>query len=210
MSKAIARLLLEKKAVALRPKEPFTWASGIKSPIYCDNRLLLSFVDARNEIVDAFCSLIANKYANTTMILGTATAGIPWAALIAQKLNVKMGYVRGKQKDHGKQNKIEGRIEEGDQIIIIEDLISTGGSVCDVIKTVQSLDVTLLATVAIFTYLLHDAKKTFETCKCTLETLTNYDELIEEASNLNYIEKNDLEKLYEWRKDPHHEEWMLK
>lgn len=209
-AKEVASLLLENKAVYLRPNDPFTWASGIKSPIYCDNRFMLSFPQARTKIVNDFCELINRDYSDCEVIMGTATAGIPWAALIASQLGLPMGYVRSSNKDHGKQNKIEGKIEKGQKVLVIEDLISTGGSVKGTVEALREVGCEVQAVVAIFSYLLEDANKQFADLKCELQTLSNYDVLTKIALEENYIETSDLAKLVAWKKNPHDESWIEK
>lgn len=206
----IAKNLLDIQAVLLRPNEPFTWASGIKSPIYCDNRLALSFPDKRTTVVNGFVSLIKEKYPEAEVLMGTATAGIPWAAMVAEAMGLPMGYVRSSNKTHGKGNKIEGKLEQGAKVVIVEDLISTGGSVKDVVDSLRDAGAEVLGVVAIFTYLLPKANETFQALDCPFETLSNYDELIKVALDLNYIKETDLDKLNAWKLDPNDEAWMKK
>lgn len=206
----IANNLLEIKAVSLRPNEPFTWASGIKSPIYCDNRLVLSYPQKRKIVVDAFVERIQKEYPDVQALMGTATAGIPWAAMVAEQMELPMGYVRNSNKSHGKGNKIEGKIEPGMKVVIVEDLISTGGSVLDVVESLREAGAEVLGVAAIFTYLLPAAAKTFQSCDCPYITLSNYDTLIEVALENNNIKQNDLEKLKAWKQDPRDESWIQK
>lgn len=210
MERVIAKNLLEAKAVFLRPNEPFTWASGIKSPIYCDNRLILSYPDKRHAVVNAFVEKIKTEYPQTQMIMGTATAGIPWAAMVAEAMQLPMGYVRSSNKSHGKENKIEGKIQPGMKVVVIEDLISTGGSVKDVIEALRDAETDVLGVVAIFTYLLPKATQAFEAMDCELKTLSNYDYLLEEALSLDYIQANDLKKLKAFKDNPADDSWMIK
>ena len=193
--KVIAENLLEIKAVSLRPNEPYVWASGIKSPIYCDNRFVLSFPQKRDVVVAGFKALIEKAYPQAESIMGTATAGIPWAALVASAMNKPMGYVRASNKDHGKGNKIE-------------DLISTGGSVKGVVEALRDAGVEVLGVVAIFTYLLPAAEELFSSIHCECRTLSNYDVLVEAALEHHYIKDSDLEKLKAWKRDPHDESWI--
>jgi len=154
IEKTVAKNLLDIKAVSLQPNDPFTWASGIKSPIYCDNRLVLSFPEKRSVVVQGFVELIQKEYSEAEVIVGTATAGIPWGAMVADKMEKPFGYVRSSNKTHGKGNKIEGKIEKGAKVVVVEDLISTGGSVKDVILSLREAGAEVLGVVAIFTYLL--------------------------------------------------------
>ena len=203
----IALDLLNSSAISLRPNEPFTWASGIKSPIYCDNRVTLSYPEVRERITDAFVSLIKEKYSDVNVIAGVATAGIPQAALVAQKMGLPMVYVRSKAKDHGKENLIEGRVEKGQKCIVIEDLISTGGSCLIAVDALKSEGVEVLAVCAIFTYLLDKATSSFEAHQTKLETLSNYDILMKVALSKNLIKEEDLELLKKWKKDP--ASWLI-
>ncbi|MEG2685262.1 MAG: orotate phosphoribosyltransferase, partial [Erysipelotrichaceae bacterium] len=175
MEKIIAKNLLDCKAVFLKPNEPFTWASGIKSPIYCDNRLVLSFAEKRTIVVKAFVEKIKADYPEVECLMGTATAGIPWAALVADKMELPMGYVRSSNKTHGKQNKIEGKLEPGTKVVIVEDLISTGGSCADVVNALKEAGANVLGVVAIFSYLLPDSTKLFNDINTSFSTLSNYD-----------------------------------
>ena len=152
IEKIVAKNLLDVKAVSLRPNEPFTWASGIKSPIYCDNRWVLSFPEKRSIVADGFVELIKKEYPDCEVVMGTATAGISWAALVADRMGLPMGYVRSSNKDHGKGNKIEGKIEAGQKVVIVEDLISTGGSVKDVVLSLREAGAEVLGVVAIFSF----------------------------------------------------------
>lgn len=210
IEKEIAKNLLDIQAVFLRPNEPFTWASGIKSPIYCDNRLALSYPEKRTTVVNGFVSLIQKEYPEANVLMGTATAGIPWAAMVAEAMGLPMGYVRGSNKTHGKGNKIEGKLEPGAKVVIVEDLISTGGSVKDVVESLRDAGAEVLGVVAIFTYLLPKANETFAALSCPFATLSNYDELIQVALEHNYIKNEDLEKLKAWKQDPNDESWMSK
>lgn len=210
VEKTVAKNLLDVKAVSLQPNDPFTWASGIKSPIYCDNRLVLSFPEKRSVVVNGFVDLIQKEYADADVIVGTATAGIPWGAMVADKMEKPFGYVRSSNKTHGKGNKIEGKIEKGAKVVVVEDLISTGGSVKDVILSLREAGAEVLGVVAIFTYLLPASAELFNDIECTFKTLSNYDVLIDVALENNYIQEADLEKLKAWKKDPKDESWMNK
>ena len=208
IEKIVAKNLLDVKAVSLRPNEPFTWASGIKSPIYCDNRWVLSFPGKRSIVADGFVELIKKEYPNCEVVMGTATAGIAWAALVADRMGLPMGYVRSSNKDHGKGNKIEGKIEAGQKVVIVEDLISTGGSVKDVVLSLREAGAEVLGVVAIFSYLLPASFEMFKSLDCDFKTLSNYDVLIDVALESDYIADSDLEKLKAWKKDPKDESWM--
>lgn len=210
IEREIAKNLLDIQAVFLRPNEPFTWASGIKSPIYCDNRLALSFPEKRTTVVNGFVSLIQKQYPEAEVLMGTATAGIPWAAMVGEAMGLPMGYVRSSNKTHGKGNKIEGKLEKGAKVVIVEDLISTGGSVKDVVESLREAGAEVLGVVAIFSYLLPKANETFDALQCPFSTLSNYDELIEVALEHNYIKDEDLAKLKAWKQDPNDESWMSK
>lgn len=210
IEKTVAKNLLDIKAVSLQPNDPFTWASGIKSPIYCDNRLVLSFPEKRSVVVHGFVELIQKEYSEAEVIVGTATAGIPWGAMVADKMEKPFGYVRSSNKTHGKGNKIEGKIEKGAKVVVVEDLISTGGSVKDVILSLREAGAEVLGVVAIFTYLLPASSELFDSIACSFKTLSNYDVLIDVALENAYIKENDLEKLKAWKKDPKDESWMKK
>lgn len=206
----IAKQLLDIKAVFLRPHEPFTWASGIKSPIYCDNRLMLSYPEKRENVIQAFEELIRTNYPEADMIMGTATAGIPWAAFVADRLKLPMGYVRSSNKAHGKGNKIEGSIIKGQKVIVIEDLISTGGSVKDVVESLRESGCEVLGVVAIFTYLLPTSFQLSSTLHTEFKTLSNYDTLLEVALENEYIQQSDVEKLKAWKQNPQDEGWITR
>ncbi|MDP1508996.1 orotate phosphoribosyltransferase [Paenibacillus sp. CMAA1739] len=198
----IASHLLRIQAVALRPQQPFTWTSGIKSPIYCDNRLTMSYPEVRELIADSFAAIIREQYPETEVIAGTATAGIPHAAWVAQKLNLPMAYVRDKAKGHGKENQIEGRISAGQKVIVIEDLISTGGSSIKAAQAVEQAGAQPLAVLAIFSYQLDKATQAFEEAGVKLQTLSNYTALMEVALREGTIQEEEMELLRSWRQDP--------
>ncbi|MGG5358481.1 MULTISPECIES: orotate phosphoribosyltransferase [unclassified Enterococcus] len=201
----IAKDLLEIKAVFLSPNDPFTWASGIKSPIYCDNRITMSYPNVRREIAKGLAEKIKGAYPEVEVIAGTATAGIPHAAWVAEILDLPMVYIRSKAKDHGKGNQIEGRITEGQKMVVIEDLISTGGSVLEAAEAAKREGADVLGVAAIFTYELPKGKQNFEQAQLPLLTLTNYSTLIETALEAEYIDEKELDLLKEWKKDP--ENW---
>lgn len=210
IEKEIAKSLLDVKAVFLRPNEPFTWASGIKSPIYCDNRLVLSFPEKRDLVKNGLVDLIKKAYPEVEVIMGTATAGIPMAALTADVMGIPMGYVRSSNKTHGKENKIEGRVLPGQKVVVVEDLISTGGSCIGVVEALREAGAVVLGVAAIFSYQLQDAVNNFGSIDCPFVILSNYDALIETALELDYIKAEDLEKLKAWKQDPKDESWMTK
>ena len=201
-SRIIAQELLKIKAVSLSPKNPYTWASGIKSPIYCDNRLTNSFVETRRIITKGFVEMINENFDQVDALIGTATAGIPQAAFISEAMNLPMAYVRASAKEHGKNNQIEGYIKENSKVIVVEDLISTGGSSINAVEALRALNIEVLAVVSIFTYEMKKAKENFDSINLKYYSLSNYSTLIEEALKLNYINENDLESLYKWQKDP--------
>ena len=210
MEKLIAKHLLDIKAVFLRPNEPFTWASGIKSPIYCDNRLTLSYPTVRTHVEEGLAKLIKENYPEVECLMGTATAGIAHAALAADILELPMGYVRGGAKSHGRNNQIEGLVKPGMKVVVVEDLISTGGSSLECVDALREAGCEVLGMVAIFTYLLPKATVNFEAKNCSFKTLTNYDTLVEVAVENNYIAPQDLEKLKAWKVNPADESWMTK
>lgn len=206
--KEIAKILFDLKAVSLSPKAPYTWASGIKSPIYCDNRLTLSFPKERKIIEEELKKLIEEKFPEVEYLMGTATAGIPHAAIVADKMNLPMGFVRSSNKDHGKGNKIEGKIVEGSKVVVIEDLFSTGGSSIKAANALKEAGFEVLGVCGIFSYNLDECKKNFEDNKLPFYSLTNYDELLDIALQIDYIEHDDLEKLRAWKKDIKDESWI--
>ncbi|KIL35359.1 orotate phosphoribosyltransferase [Cohnella kolymensis] len=199
---AIAGNLLDIGAVSLRPNEPFTWTSGIISPIYCDNRLTMSFPAIRDSIAEGFAALIRAHYPDAEVIAGTATAGIPHAAWVAQKLNLPMAYIRDKAKGHGKQNQIEGLIKPGQKVVVIEDLISTGGSSLKAALAVREAGAEVQSVLAIFTYQFAKAEQAFEEAGIPLRTLSNYTALVEEARRRGTISDQDVTLLQTWRENP--------
>lgn len=202
IEKKVAQDLLEIKAVSLSPNEQYTWASGIKSPIYCDNRITMSYPSVRREIAKGLAELIKRDYPEAEVIAGTATAGIPHAAWVAELLDLPMVYIRGKAKDHGKGNQIEGRITKNQKMVIIEDLISTGGSVIDAAVAAKNEGADVIGAAAIFTYELPKGIENFKKHQLSFATLTNYSTLIDVALELGTIEANDLSLLKEWKQDP--------
>ncbi|EME8240506.1 orotate phosphoribosyltransferase [Enterococcus faecium] len=207
VEQSIAKDLLEIEAVFLNPSNPFTWASGIKSPIYCDNRITMSYPKVRKEIAKGLARKIKEAFPEVQVIAGTATAGIPHAAWVAEILDLPMVYIRSKAKDHGKGNQIEGRIVEGQKMVVIEDLISTGGSVLEAAEAAKREGAAILGVAAIFTYELPKGKANFEKAEIPLMTLTNYSVLIEAALEDRYIDEQELTLLKEWKKDP--ENWQF-
>jgi len=202
MANQIADRLLDIEAVALRPREPFTWTSGIKSPIYCDNRLTMSYPEIRDLIAESFATVIRKSYPEAEVIAGTATAGIPHAAFVSQKLGLPMAYIRDKAKGHGKENQIEGLIKPGQKVIVIEDLISTGGSSIKAAEAVRAAGAEPQVVLAIFSYQLDKAVNAFTEAGVPLQTLSNYSALIEVAVERGVIKAEDLDLLRSWRQDP--------
>ncbi|MDO4823411.1 MAG: orotate phosphoribosyltransferase [Bacteroidales bacterium] len=199
MAQQVAGQLLKIKAVFLRPQEPFTWASGIKSPIYCDNRIILSYPEARNIVEQAIADTIQKEYPECEVLMGTSTAGIPHAAIAATILGKPMGYVRSGAKDHGRGNQIEGRLEKGQKVVVVEDLISTGGSCIEVVNTLREAGADVLGIVSIFTYGLKKGLQRLEEAKVKNVSLTNFDQLIEIAAEQKYIEEGEIEGLLNFR-----------
>lgn len=199
IAQQVAGQLLKIKAVFLRPQEPFTWASGIKSPIYCDNRIILSYPEARNIVEQAIADTIQKEYPECEVLMGTSTAGIPHAAIAATILGKPMGYVRSGAKDHGRGNQIEGRLEKGQKVVVVEDLISTGGSCIEVVNTLREAGADVLGIVSIFTYGLKKGLQRLEEAKVKNVSLTNFDQLIEIAAEQKYIEEGEIEGLLNFR-----------
>ena len=199
LERKLAKELLAIEAVALRPNNYFTWTSGIKSPIYCDNRITMSYPSIRREIAAGMIEVIKEKYPAVEVVAGTATAGIPHAAWVSELLDLPMIYVRDSAKKHGKTNQIEGRVLEGQKVVIIEDLISTGLSSLKVAKALREAGAEVLGVVAIFSYELKKAHEAFSQAEVEYVTLTNYPVLVEEAVASDFIHQDDVEKLLEWR-----------
>ena len=199
LERKLAKELLAIEAVALRPNNYFTWTSGIKSPIYCDNRITMSYPSIRREIAAGMVEVIKEKYPAVEVVAGTATAGIPHAAWVSELLDLTMIYVRDSAKKHGKTNQIEGRVLEGQKVVIIEDLISTGLSSLKVAKALREAGAEVLGVVAIFSYELKKAHEAFSQAEVEYVTLTNYPVLVEEAVASDFIHQDDVEKLLEWR-----------
>ncbi|PLT34270.1 orotate phosphoribosyltransferase [Bacillus sp. V5-8f] len=208
MKETIAEHLLEIKAVYLQPDNPFTWASGIKSPIYCDNRLTLSYPEIRKEIAKGLASLIQEHFSDAQILAGTATAGIPHAAWVSDILDLPMCYVRSKPKGHGKGNQIEGKVEPGQKVVVVEDLISTGGSVIEAVKALRENGCTVLGVVSIFTYELQKGKDQLAAEGIHSFSLSDYTSLIKVAKNLGLIKESDRYKLSKWRENPADTGWI--
>ena len=200
-----AELLLKLKAIKLQPNSPFTWASGWKSPIYCDNRIILSDVISRNKIAEYFSELIKEKYNEVDVIAGVATGAIGIGVLVAQKLNLPFIYVRPEAKKHGRQNQIEGEVSEGEKIVVIEDLISTGKSSLNAVKALRKAKLDVLGMLAIFSYGFEISKINFKNESVNLNTLSHYSELLKKAVEINYVSEKDLETLEKWNLSP--EKW---
>ncbi len=200
----IAQNLLQIKAIKLNPQNPFTWASGMRTPIYCDNRITLSYPDIRDGIKAGFVTL-ANQFGQIDMISGVATAGIAHGALLADALKLPFSYVRSAPKGHGRQNRIEGEIQPGSKILVVEDLISTGGSSIEAVETLRSEGHEVLGVIAVFDYGFEKAKENFRKAECKYVTLSNYNVLIKEASEANYITQEDQATLASWNSNP--EDW---
>ncbi|MCF2647930.1 MULTISPECIES: orotate phosphoribosyltransferase [Bacillaceae] len=205
MKHEIAEQLLDIKAVFLQPNDPFTWSSGLKSPIYCDNRLTLSYPKVRKNIATGLASLIKDKFPETEVVAGTATAGIPHAAWVSDLLDLPMAYVRSKAKAHGKGNQIEGKVDKGQKVVVVEDLISTGGSVITAVNSLREAGSDVLGVVAIFTYELPKGKELLAEAEITAYSLTDYTSLLEVAQKNGYIEERDLASLNAWKENP--EKW---
>ena len=208
MEKQVAKLLMDIKAVFLRPNEPFTWASGIKSPIYCDNRLTLSYPKVRDVIEQGLADIVKAKYPEVEVIAGTSTAGIAHGALVANILDLPMAYVRASAKDHGRNNQIEGRIEKGAKVVVIEDLISTGGSAIDVVNVLREHGAEVMGIVSIFTYGLQKGIDRLAATNVENTSLSNYNALVAVAAETGYIAEADIKKLEAFQKNPSDESWQ--
>ncbi|MBR5295111.1 MAG: orotate phosphoribosyltransferase [Clostridia bacterium] len=208
MEKLIAKDLLKIKAVFFRPEEPFTWASGIKSPVYCDNRLTLTSVEVRNDVENGLAETIRKNYPDVEVLMGTSTAGIAHAAITGHILGLPMGYVRSGAKDHGRQNQIEGRLEKGQKVVVVEDLISTGGSVIEVVNVLREAGAEVLGIVSIFTYGMKKGLVRLEEANVKNISLTNFDVIAKVAAEEGYIKEEDVEKLIAFRNNPSDESWI--
>ena len=208
MKELIAKDLLSIKAVFLRPDEPFTWASGIKSPIYCDNRLTLTSVNVRNDVENGLAELIKEHYPDAEVLMGTSTAGIAHAAIVGHLLQMPMGYVRSGNKDHGRQNQIEGELKAGQKVVVVEDLISTGGSVIEVVNVLREAGAEVLGIVSIFTYGMAKGLKRLAEAEVKNISLCDLDTLVKVASETGYITADDSARILKFRDNPSDESWI--
>ncbi len=208
MEKRIAKDLLSIKAVFFRPDQPFTWASGIKSPVYCDNRLTLTAPKVRDDVENGLAKLIKEHYPEAEVLMGTSTAGIAHAAITAHILDMPMGYVRSGAKDHGRQNQIEGKLEAGQKVVVVEDLISTGGSVLEVVNVLREAGAEVLGIVSIFTYGMKKGIERLEAANVKNVSLTNFDVIAETAAEEGYIRAEDVARLIAFRNNPSDESWI--
>lgn len=209
-ARRIAEDLLSIRAVFFRPDEPFTWASGIKSPVYCDNRLILTAPDVRTEVETALMQTIRREYPDVEVLMGTSTAGIAHAAITAQMMGLPMGYVRSSSKDHGRQNQIEGRLEKGQKVVVVEDLISTGGSVLEVVNVLREAGAEVLGIVSIFTYGMKKGLERLAAAGVRNVSLTDLDTIAREGADAGYIAETDVARLLAFRDDPSDETWITK
>ena len=208
MQKTVAKALLSIGAVFFRPEEPFTWASGIKSPVYCDNRLILTAPEHRVTVESAIAETVKKEYPECDVLMGTSTAGIAHAAIAAHLLGMPMGYVRSGNKDHGRQNRIEGKLEKGQKVVVIEDLISTGGSVIDVVDALREAGADVLGIVSIFTYGMQKGIDRLAAANVKNVSLTNFDVIAEVAAEEGYIKPEDIARLIKFRNNPSDESWI--
>lgn len=208
ISKKIAKDLLKIQAVFLSPDKPFTWASGIKSPVYCDNRLTLTAPEVRTDVENGLKALIKENYPDAEVLMGTSTAGIAHAAITAHLMGLPMGYVRSGNKDHGRQNRIEGKLEKGQKVVVVEDLISTGGSVIDVVDALREAGAEVLGIVSIFTYGMQKGLDRLAAADVKNISLTNLDVLSEVAADEGYIKPDDVSRLIAFRNNPSDESWI--
>ena len=207
LSEIIAQDLLSIKAVFFRPDEPFTWASGIKSPVYCDNRLTLTAPTVRTHVEEGLVSLIKENYPDVEVLMGTSTAGIAHAAICGHLMGLPMGYVRSGAKDHGRQNQIEGKLEPGQKVVVVEDLISTGGSVLEVVNVLREAGAVVLGIVSIFTYGMKKGLERLNESDVKNVSLTNFDTVAKVAAETGYIRESDVERLIKFRNNPSDESW---
>lgn len=207
-SVSIAKDLLSIKAVFFRPNEPFTWASGIKSPVYCDNRLILSAPDVRTRVETAIADTVEEEYKGVEMLMGTSTAGIAHAAIAAEMLGIPMGYVRSGAKDHGRQNQIEGKLEKGTKVVVVEDLISTAGSVIEVVNILREAGAEVLGIISIVTYGMQKGIDRLKEANVKNISLTNFDVIAKTAAEENYIAESDVARLLKFRDNPSDESWI--
>lgn len=204
----IAKDLLKIKAVFFRPNEPFTWASGIKSPVYCDNRLTLTDVEVRNDVEQGLAQIISENYPDAEVLMGTSTAGIAHAAITGHIMNLPMGYVRSGAKGHGRQNRIEGRLEKGQKVVVVEDLISTGGSVIEVVDALREAGAEVLGIASIFTYGMKKGLERLANADVKNVSLTDFDAIAEVAAEDGYIKSDDIARLIAFRNNPSDESWI--
>jgi len=208
ISERIAKDLLKIKAVFFRPEEPFTWASGIKSPVYCDNRLTLTAPEVRNDVENALAETVRREYPDVEVLMGTSTAGIAHAAITGHIMGLPMGYVRSGSKDHGRQNQIEGRLEKGQKVVVVEDLISTGGSVIEVVNVLREAGAEVLGVVSIFTYGMQKGLDRLAAANVKNVSLTNFDVIARAAAEEGYIKPEDIARLTAFRNNPSDESWI--
>ncbi len=208
LNQKIAEDLLSIRAVFFRPDEPFVWASGIKSPVYCDNRLTLTAPEVRNDVENGLAELIRTYYPDAEVLMGTSTAGIAHAAITAHLMGLPMGYVRGGSKDHGRKNQIEGKLEAGQKVVVVEDLISTGGSVIEVVNVLREAGAEVLGIVSIFTYGMEKGKKRLADADVVNHSLTDFDCIAEVAAKTGYISESDVRRLIAFRSNPSDESWI--
>ena len=208
ISQTIAKDLLKIKAVFFRPEEPFTWASGIKSPVYCDNRLTLTAPEVRTDVENALAETIRREYPDAEVLMGTSTAGIAHAAITGHLLNLPMGYVRSGSKDHGRQNQIEGRLEKGQKVVVVEDLISTAGSVLEVVSVLREAGAQVLGIVSIFTYGMKKGLDRLAAADVKNVSLTNFDVIAQAAADEGYIKPEDIARILAFRDNPSDESWI--
>lgn len=206
----IAQDLLKIKAVFLRPEEPFTWASGIQSPVYCDNRLTLTAPEVRNDVENGLVELIKTNFPEAEVLMGTSTAGIAHAAICGHLMGLPMGYVRSGSKDHGRQNRIEGKLNSGDKVVVVEDLISTGGSVIDVVEALRDAGAEVLGVVSIFTYGMQKGLDRLRDAKVENHSLTDFDTVAQVAAETGYVKPEDVARLIAFRNNPSDESWIGK
>ena len=208
MKTQIAKDLLKIKAVFFRPEEPFTWASGIKSPVYCDNRLTLSDVQVRGDVENGLASLVREYYPEVEVLMGTSTAGIAHAAIVGHLMSLPMGYVRSGAKDHGRKNQIEGKLLPGQKVVVVEDLISTGGSVLEVVEILREAGAEVLGVVSIFTYGMRKGLERMAAANVVNHSLTDFDTIAEIAADEGYIRREDVARLIAFRNNPSDESWI--
>ena len=208
LSTQIAKDLLSIRAVFFRPEEPFIWASGIKSPVYCDNRLTLTAPAVRNDVENGLAQLIRENYPDVEVLMGTSTAGIAHAAIVGHLMDLPMGYVRSGNKDHGRQNRIEGRLEPGQKVVVVEDLISTGGSVIEVVEALREAGAQVLGVVSIFTYGMQKGLDRLAAAQVENHSLTNFDVITRVAAQEGYIQQTDVDRLIAFRNNPSDETWI--